>query len=159
MGMDVRTATGFCAAAVCAGVITVAPPAMAQPQDPAPAPQPPAQATSQDASADLQVPPNGVPHLSSPKNLPPGTTDAPQDPPEGNGVSYLREVWQEMQTRNLSMGDALMLIEQRPMDPNPVSPSGLPVGPQQPPPGGPPPLPGGPPPPPPAGPPPPGAPQ
>jgi hypothetical protein len=59
------------------------------------------------------VPADGVPHLPSPDNLPPGTTQAA---PEGPKMSYLRYLWQAVHTPGVTMGDALMLIAQRPMD-------------------------------------------
>jgi hypothetical protein len=70
------------------------------------------------------APANGVPHLPSPDNLPPGTTQAA---PEGPNMSYLRYLWQAVRTPGVTMGDALMLIAQRPMDAKsepPSSPTG-----------------------------------
>jgi hypothetical protein len=67
---------------------------------------------------------DGVPHLPSPDNLPPGTTQAA---PEGPKMSYLRYLWQAVHTPGVTMGDALMLIAQRPMDAKsepPSSPTG-----------------------------------
>jgi hypothetical protein len=77
-------------------------------------------------------PPAEVPHLSSPENLPPGTTDVP-DPQQGRGVSYLRDLWHAVQTQDISGRDAaLLLLTQRPLDPKAVSRNGLPAGPQAP---------------------------
>ena len=59
------------------------------------------------------APADGVPHLPSPDNLPPGTT---QTAPEGPNMSYLRYLWQAVRTPGVTMGDALILIAQRPLD-------------------------------------------
>jgi len=59
------------------------------------------------------APADGVPHLPSPDNLPPGTT---QTAPEGPNMSYLRYLWQAVRTPGVTMGDALVLIAQRPLD-------------------------------------------
>ncbi len=113
----------LCAAGAIAGLIISAPSAMADPDAPAtPSPPPPATA-------------DGVPHLSSPDNPPPGTTDTPPGPGEGHSLSYLRELWHAVQDQDLSGKDAaILLLTQRPMDPNATPPPGLAAGPQQPPP-------------------------
>src|ERR1700694_5246902 len=108
------------------------PSALADPATPTLPPAPAPDSTTQAVSGDLAPPPAGVPHLLSPDNLPPGTTDAPVGSPEGRGVGYLRDLWHALQTQNVSMADALLLMTQRPMDPNAVAPPGLPAGPQQP---------------------------
>ena len=77
-------------------------------------------------------PPAEVPHLSSPENLPPGTSAVPLDPPQGRGTSYLRDLWHAVQTQDISGKDALLLLTQRPLDPNAVPTNGLPAGPQAP---------------------------
>jgi hypothetical protein len=61
------------------------------------------------------APADGVPHLPSPDNLPPGTTQAA---PESSNMSYLRYLWQAVRTPGVTMGDALILIAQRPLDAN-----------------------------------------
>ncbi|MEI6698311.1 MAG: dopamine receptor D4 [Actinomycetes bacterium] len=80
-----------------------APAATADPVDPA-APEPA-------VVVDL-TPADGVPHLPSPDNLPPGTTQAA---PEGSNMSYLRYLWQAVHTPGVTMSDALLLIAQRPL--------------------------------------------
>ena len=52
--------------------------------------------------------------------LPPGTT---QTAPEGPNMSYLRYLWQAVHTPGVTLGDALMLIAQRPMDAKSAPPS------------------------------------
>ncbi|CAN5277617.1 hypothetical protein BH11ACT7_BH11ACT7_39880 [soil metagenome] len=99
-----------------AAVLSASPSASADPTVPAlPAPEPVA---------------TGMQHLTSPENLPPGATMAPTDPNQGRGVSYLRELWHAVQTQEVSKSGALLLLTQRPM--NPDSPAGLPLGPQAP---------------------------
>jgi hypothetical protein len=63
----------------------------------------------------------GVSHLPSPESLPPGTT---QTPPERRTLGYLRDIWQAVRTEDVSMGDALLLLAQRPM--NSVAPETAP---------------------------------
>lgn len=70
--------------------------------------------------APSTAPADGVSHLPSPDNLPPGTTQAA---PEGPKMSYLRYLWQAVHTPGVTMGDALMLIAQRPMDATSAPPS------------------------------------
>ena len=62
------------------------------------------------------MPPDGVPHLSSPENLPPGTTDTPPDAGQPRTLGYLRDLWHAVQTQEVSGRDALLLLTQRPMN-------------------------------------------
>lgn len=92
-----------------------APTAVADPADPpAPIPVPVVSADPAAAPASTQLA-DGVPHLPSPDNLPPGTTDTP---PQTRNLGYLREIWHAMQTQDVTMGDALLLLAQRPMSSN-----------------------------------------
>jgi hypothetical protein len=101
----------------------------AAPAIPPPAPPPgPADGTVQAAAGDPALPPQEVPHLSSPENLPPGTTETP-DPQAGSG-SYLRDLWHAYQTQEISGRDALLLLTQRPADAAP--PPGMPANPTPP---------------------------
>ncbi|MEI7544510.1 MAG: dopamine receptor D4 [Mycobacteriaceae bacterium] len=97
--------------------VFAAPAAAADPVDPA-APEPA-------VVVDL-TPVDGVPHLPSPDNLPPGTTQAA---PEGPNTSYLRYLWQAVHTPGVTLSDALLLIAQRPLGANSVA---LPVEPAAP---------------------------
>jgi hypothetical protein len=128
-------------------MFTAAPTAVADPAIPPPPPPapalpllPPAPDQDQDQSDSVQslagdqAPPDGMPHLPSPENLPPGTTDDPSALPPSHGLSYLRDLWHAVQTQDVSGGDALLLLTQRPMDPNALPPAGMPAGPQAPPP-------------------------
>src|SRR5271165_6211612 len=85
------------------------------------------------AATTGQVPnlPNGVPHLPSPNNLPPGTTvDNPsQEPGQGPNMTYLHELWQALKTQQISPHDALLGISQRPLDSTP--PPGEAAGPPE----------------------------
>jgi hypothetical protein len=135
VGVDIRKA-GFVTLGVIAGAVLTAPSALADPQSPAPAPPAPGAAV-QAASGDAATPPpNGMPHLMSPNNLPPGTSDAPVDPPESPGLTYLRDLWHAVQSQDISKRDALLLLTQRPMDANSMPPPGLAPGPQPPAPAG-----------------------
>ena len=73
------------------------------------------------AAAVPVVQSEGVAHLPSPDNLPPGTT---QTPPERRTLGYLRDIWQAVRTEDVTMGDALLLLAQRPM--NSVEPATAP---------------------------------
>jgi resuscitation-promoting factor RpfA len=102
-----------------------------------PAPTPAPDGTVQPVAVLPATPPNGMPHLSSPENLPPGTTDAPTDD-QGNGVSYLRDIWHAYQTQEVDGKGALLLLTQRPMDADAVPPPGMSANPTPPlPPGAP----------------------
>lgn len=121
-----------------AALLLVAPCAQADPETPLPPPPPgPEQSiTTQAAAGDPALPappPAEVPHLMSPENLPPGTSAVPVEPPEGRGTSYLRDLWHAVQTQEISGRDALLLLTQRPLDPNAMPANGMPVAPQAPP--------------------------
>jgi hypothetical protein len=133
VGIDIRNAARAAtvsALGAAAGLVITAPSALADPVQPVGPPPPPAaqDAAPEALAADSATPPNGVPHLSSPQNLPPGTTE--DRPPQSRGLTYLRELWQAVQTQNISGKDALLLLTQRPLDPNSAPPPGLSAGPQ-----------------------------
>lgn len=117
---------------------TFAPAPPPPPPTPAPAPAPLAIAapapdgTVQVAAADPAIPPAEVPHLSSPENLPPGTTDTPLDADQPRGLTYLRDIWHAYQTQEVSGRDALLLLTQRPMDADAAPPPGMPANPTPP---------------------------
>ena len=100
-------------------VLLGAPAALA---DPEPSPPPPPSVAAEE----------GTPHLASPDNLPPGTSEVPVGPPQGRTMSYLREIWHAMQTQDVSFNEALFLLTQRPLDPGTPPPAGLAPGPQPP---------------------------
>jgi hypothetical protein len=121
---------GAGAGALAAAVVS-APGALADPDTPLP---PPAGAVDQAAA------PGPVPHLMSPQNLPPGTSSTPVDGTEPAGVSYARAIWEAIQDNRISWRQGLILLAQRPMDPNATPPPGLAAGPQPPGPAVPPPA-------------------
>lgn len=123
-GEKAMCAAGYMGAV--AALTMTAPAAVAEPTTP-----PPPSITVQAAEAPA-APPEGVPHLPSPENLPPGTTDTPTEPPEGRGLAYLRDLWHTYQTQEITGADALLLLTQRPLDPNAAPPPGVPAGPQPP---------------------------
>ncbi|GAS95930.1 uncharacterized protein RMCC_2896 [Mycolicibacterium canariasense] len=100
--------------------LALAAPASADPTDAPPPPVPPVAADPAAAAA----PPDGVPHLSSPDAPPPGSTMDPSvmAGAESPRVSYLRDLWNAVQNREISGKEALVLgLAQRGMDtPDPV---------------------------------------
>jgi len=95
-----RAATGL--GALIALTLLTAPGAGADPIDPADPSSP----------AAIEAAPAGMPHLPSPENLPPGTT---QTAPERRTLGYLRDIWNSVRTEDVTMSDMLFLIAQRPM--------------------------------------------
>ena len=95
-----RAAAGL--GALIALTLLTAPGAGADPIDPAEPPTP----------ADVEAAPAAMPHLPSPENLPPGTT---QTAPERRTLGYLRDIWNSVRTEDVTISDMLFLIAQRPM--------------------------------------------
>jgi len=95
-----RAAAGL--GALIALTLLTAPGAGADPIDPAEPSSP----------AAIEAAPAGMPHLPSPENLPPGTT---QTAPERRTLGYLRDIWNSVRTEDVTMSDMLFLIAQRPM--------------------------------------------
>jgi hypothetical protein len=96
-----------------------------------------------DPAAALPVPPNGIPHLASPDNLPPGYTADPSQLPgnDSPNVTYLKEIWHAIQTQDISGKDALLALTQRPLTtpdtpggPSPILQGTAPADPAAPPP-------------------------
>ena len=71
-----------------------------------------------DPAAALPVPADGMPHLASPDNLPPGATmDPGATADDGPNVSYLKDLWQAVQNHDISGKDALIMgLAQRGMN-------------------------------------------
>ncbi|MGJ6124226.1 hypothetical protein QN239_16815 [Mycolicibacterium sp. Y3] len=103
--------------------LLLAAPAAADPTD-AP-PQPPAPVVDVAAPGASVASVDGVPHLASPDALPPGSTMDPSvmAGAESPRVSYLRDLWNAVQSREISGKEALVLgLAQRGMDtPNPAT--------------------------------------
>jgi hypothetical protein len=85
---------------------------------------------------DLPAMAQGIPHLASPENLPPGAALAPTGPQQSPNVTYLKEIWHAIQTQDISGQDALLALTQRPLTtpdtpggPPPNTPIGAPVNP------------------------------
>lgn len=140
-GFDTKTVSIVGAAAFAALTLAAAP-AMAEPAPPPPpvpaplpaAPMAPlaAEISAQPLASDDAAPvADGVPHLLSPENPPPGTSAVRVAPPQPR-LTYLRELWHAMQTQEVSGGDALLLLTQRPMVADARPPAGMPAGPQAP---------------------------
>ncbi|WNG81227.1 transglycosylase family protein [Mycobacterium sp. ITM-2016-00316] len=81
---------------------------------PAPVPAPaaaPAVIAAPAADPLAPVPAEGVPHLISPENLPPGATLDPNTlPNESPNVSYLRQIWNAVQDQQITGKDALIAV-------------------------------------------------
>jgi resuscitation-promoting factor RpfA len=80
-------------------------------------PGPAFDAANQAISGDLPLP-DGVPHLASPDNPPPGTTTDPSQlgPTDSPNVGYLKDIWHAIQNQEISGKDGLLLaLAQRPM--------------------------------------------
>lgn len=110
-----------------------APTAFADPTDPADPAVPIPVATdtnTQVAGAAPAAAPAPVQHLSSPDNLPPGTS-ADAIPPQGR-LGYWRDLLHAMRTQEVSGSDALLLLTQRPLDADTAPPPGMPAGPSGP---------------------------
>jgi hypothetical protein len=107
--------------ALIAMALLTAPSAGADPIDPAEpsspaaveAPSSPAAVEAPSSPAAVEAAPAAVPHLPSPENLPPGTT---QTAPEQRTLGYLRDIWNTVRTEDVTMSDMLLLIAQRPMN-------------------------------------------
>jgi hypothetical protein len=71
-----------------------------------------------DPAAALPAMPDGVPHLTSPDNLPPGSTmDPSATPSDSPNVSYLKDLWQAVQSHDISGKEALIMgLSQRGMN-------------------------------------------
>ena len=67
-------------------------------------------AGSSTAVASGQV---GVPHLPSPGNPPPGTSDDPVGGTDSENVAYLKDLWHAVQTQQISRSDLLLALAQR----------------------------------------------
>jgi hypothetical protein len=117
---------------VAAPDLPVPAPAPASAVLPGPVPAPPAPVDAAALAAPAPGGPAEVPHLFSPENPPPGTSTTPVAPSGSRGLSYIRDLWHAVQTQEVSGGDALFLLTQRPLDPNATPPPGMPAGPQAP---------------------------
>ncbi|MGE2836008.1 hypothetical protein, partial [Mycobacterium sp. SMC-4] len=107
---------GLAGAAMGAVLLMGAPSAAAQPLPPTP-PAPVVPAPVQPVvTSSAQPVVEGVPHLASPDNLPPGTTTTPVSQ---SRLDYLRDLWHAMRTQEVSGSDALLLLTQRPLSSGP----------------------------------------
>lgn len=73
--------------------------------------------------------PAAIQHLSSPENLPPGTTS---DAPQQGKMDYLRYLWNAMRSQEVTPSNAMLLLAQRPMAADAKPPSGVAAAPSGP---------------------------
>ena len=76
-------------------------------------------AANQAVTDGIAAPPNGIQHLASPDALPPGSTMDPNaaGPAEGPNTSYLKDLWQAVQSHDISGKEALVMgLAQRGMN-------------------------------------------
>jgi len=59
------------------------------------------------------APANGVPHLPSPDNPPPGTSDEPVGQDTSPNVNYLKDLWHAVQNQEIDRSDLLLALTQR----------------------------------------------
>jgi resuscitation-promoting factor RpfA len=79
-------------------------------------PAPAFDAANQAVTGELPTPPEGIPHLASPDNLPTGTTmDGSSLPAQRPNVTYLHELWHAIQTQDITGKGALLALTQRPL--------------------------------------------
>ena len=127
-GAEVLNVVGRRRVHVALGVLGISLAALSAPlaaADPVPPADPVVQAVAQPSpppeaapAAAPVTPPDGIPHLPSPENLPPGTT---QIEPEHPKLGYLRDIWNAVRGKDLSATDALLLFAQRLADPGKVA--------------------------------------
>jgi hypothetical protein len=125
--MGIRTAAkgAGVGVSVLAAAMILASGALADPPSPdVPVPPP-------DTANQAAAPPEGVPHLSSPDNPPPGTSDTPVPGMDGDGEAYAKEIWHAIREHDITWRQGLFLLSQRPMNANARPPAGLATGPQQ----------------------------
>ena len=92
--------------ALIAMALLTAPSAGAEPIDPA-GPSSPAAVEAPPSPASVEAAPAAVPHLPSPENLPPGTT---QTAPEQRTLGYLRDIWNTVRTDDVTMSELSRML-------------------------------------------------
>ena len=130
LGVSVAVMTAPAALADPADTAAPADPGSSVPVAPVASVSPVASSTPAAAGGDVvAAPPSGVPHLTSPQNLPPGTTDTPEQ--QSRGLGYLRDLLHAIRTQDVKPSDALLLLAQRPMSSTSTPPgmSPAPTGP------------------------------
>lgn len=81
------------------------------------------------AAVSATQPPAAVQHLSSPENLPPGTTT---DAPQQGKMDYLRYLWNAVRSQEVTPSNAMLLLAQRPMAADAKPPTGVSAAPSGP---------------------------
>lgn len=81
--------------------------------DAAPGAAPAGEPTAPTPAIIAAAPTDGAQHLPSPDNLPPGTSDAPVGPETNPNVSYLKDLWNAIQNKEVDRNDLLLALTQR----------------------------------------------
>ena len=81
-------------------------------------PAPAFDAANQAMSGEMPAPPDGIPHLVSPENLPMGTTMDASVIPNSNqpNVTYLKELWHAIQTQDITGSGRVTRADPAPAD-------------------------------------------
>jgi hypothetical protein len=61
----------------------------------------------------VAAPADGIAHLPSPENLPPGTSATPVGSPTNANVSYLKDLWKAVQNKEIDRNELLLALAQR----------------------------------------------
>jgi hypothetical protein len=81
--------------------------------DAAPGAAPAGEPTAPTTAVIAAAPTDGAQHLPSPDSLPPGTSDAPVGPETNPNVSYLKDLWNAFQNKEVDRNDLLLALTQR----------------------------------------------
>ncbi len=81
--------------------------------DAAPGAAPAGEPTAPTPAIIAAAPTDGAQHLPSPDSLPPGTSDAPVGPETNPNVSYLKDLWNAIQNKEVDRNDLLLALTQR----------------------------------------------
>jgi hypothetical protein len=81
--------------------------------DAAPGAAPAGEPTAPTPAVIAAAPTDGAQHLPSPDSLPPGTSDTPVGPETNPNVSYLKDLWNAFQNKEVDRNDLLLALTQR----------------------------------------------
>jgi hypothetical protein len=81
--------------------------------DAAPGAAPAGEPTAPTPAIIAAAPADGAQHLPSPDSPPPGTSNAPVGPETNPNVSYLKDLWNAIQNKEVDRNDLLLALTQR----------------------------------------------